>query len=59
MKQIKKLEPVLISIVKDSNLDILIKKIKNNLKNKFINNENILITRARHRQHLTSNVLTI
>jgi tRNA modification GTPase len=33
-------------------LDKLILKIKNNLKNKFISNEDILITRERHRQHL-------
>ena len=51
-EQIKKLEHVLISIIKDSNLDILINKIKNKLKNKFISSEDILITRERHRQHL-------
>ena len=51
-KQIKKLDHVLISIIKNSNLDILINKIKNKLKNKFISSEDILITRERHRQHL-------
>ena len=51
-EQIKKLEHVLISIIKNSNLDILINKIKNKLKNKFISTEDILITRERHRQHL-------
>ena len=51
-EQIKKLEHVLISIIKNSNLDILINKIKNKLKNKFIRTEDILITRERHRQHL-------
>ncbi len=50
--QIKKLDHVLISIIKNSNLDILIKKIINKLKNKFISSEDILITRERHRQHL-------
>ena len=50
--QIKKLEHVLISIIKNSNLDILINKIKDKLKNKFISSEDILITRERHRQHL-------
>jgi len=50
--QIKKLEHVLISITKNSNLDILINKIKNKLKNKFLNTEDIFITRERHRQHL-------
>ena len=51
-EQIKKLEHVVISIIKNSNLDILINKIKNKLKNRFIGNEDILITRERHRQHL-------
>tara|TARA_B100000315_G_C14543577_1_gene572121 strand:- start:399 stop:1730 length:1332 start_codon:yes stop_codon:yes gene_type:complete len=51
-EQIKKLEHVLISIIRNSNLDILINKIKNKLKNKFISSEDILITRERHRQHL-------
>ena len=51
-EQIKKMEHVLISIIKNSNLDILIDKIKNKLKKKFISNEDILITRERHRQHL-------
>ena len=51
-EQIKKLEHVLISIIKNSNLDILINKIINKLKNKFISSEDILITRERHRQHL-------
>ena len=51
-EQIKKLEHVLISIIKNSNLDILINKIKNKLKNKFISTDDILITRERHRQHL-------
>ena len=50
--QIKKLEHVVISIINNSNLDILINKIKNKLKNKFISTEDILITRERHRQRL-------
>ena len=50
--QIKKLDHVLRSIIKNSNLDILINKIKSKLKNKFISTEDILITRGRHRQHL-------
>ena len=50
--QIKKLEHVVISIINNSNLDILISKIKNKLKNKFISTEDILITRERHRQNL-------
>ena len=42
----------MISILNNSNLDILINKIKSKLKNKFISTEDILITRERHRQHL-------
>ena len=55
----KKLNPefrnydyVPISIKNDSNLDKLISKIKDKLENKFVNSEDILITRERHRQHL-------
>ena len=50
--EIKKLDHVLISIIKNTNLDILIKKIIKKLKDKFISSEDILITRERHRQHL-------
>jgi tRNA modification GTPase len=50
--EIKKLNHVLISIKKNLNIDELILKIKNNLKNKFITSDDILITRERHRQHL-------
>ena len=49
---IKKYEHILISIKNNHNIDGLILKIKNKLKNKFISSEDILITRARHRQHL-------
>ena len=50
--EIKKLNHVLISIKENFNIDELISKIKNNLKNKFITSDDILITRERHRQHL-------
>jgi tRNA modification GTPase len=50
--EIKKINHVLISIKEKKNIDQLILKIKNNLKNKFITNGDILITRQRHRQHL-------
>jgi tRNA modification GTPase len=50
--EIKKLNHVLISIKENLNVDELISKIKNNLKNKFITSDDILITRERHRQHL-------
>ena len=50
--KVKKLDHVLISLKENLNLDKLIAKIKNKLKTKFIVNEDILITRERHRQHL-------
>jgi tRNA modification GTPase len=50
--EIKKINHVLISTKDNKNIDQLILKIKNNLKNKFITSEDILITRERHRQHL-------
>ncbi len=50
--KIKKINHVLISIKENTNIEELILKIKNNLKNKFIMGEDILITRERHRQHL-------
>jgi tRNA modification GTPase len=51
-EQMKKLEPVLISIKNNANIDKLILKIKNKIKNKFIITEDILITRTRHRYNL-------
>ena len=50
--EIFKLNHVLISLKDNSNIDELIKKIKNHLRDKFITEEDILITRERHRQHL-------
>ena len=50
--EFKKLNHVSISIKENLNIDELILKIKNNLKNKFITSDDILITRERHRQHL-------
>jgi tRNA modification GTPase len=50
--KIKKLNHVLISIKENLNIDELIFKIKNILKNKFITTSDILITRERHRHHL-------
>ena len=50
--EISKFNHVLISLKDNSNIDKLIIKIKDNLKNKFISEEDILITRERHRQHL-------
>ena len=50
--EVTDLDHVLISLKKNLNLDKLISKIKDRLKTKFIINEDILITRERHRQHL-------
>ncbi|MDC3065633.1 tRNA uridine-5-carboxymethylaminomethyl(34) synthesis GTPase MnmE [Candidatus Pelagibacter sp.] len=50
--EVNKLDHVLISLKENKNLDKLISKIKNKLKIKFIVNDDILITRERHRQHL-------
>ena len=48
----KKYNPIYISLKNEKNLDQLIAAIKDKLKNQFINSEDILITRERHRQHL-------
>ena len=50
--ELKVFEHVLISVRNNFNIENLILKIKNKLKNKFITSEDILITRERHRQHL-------
>ncbi len=49
---ISKFNHVLISLKDNLNIDVLISKIKDQLKNKFLFEEDILITRERHRQHL-------
>jgi tRNA modification GTPase len=49
---LKNFDHVIISVKNSFNLEALISKIKNKLKNKFITSEDILITRARHREHL-------
>ena len=50
--EISKFDHVLISLKNNLNIDKLISKIKKSLKNKFITEEDVLITRERHRQHL-------
>ena len=50
--KIKNYEHVIISIKNNLNIEELILKIKNKLKNKFTTNDDILITRERHREHL-------
>ena len=49
---ISKFNHVLISLKENLNLDILISKIKDQLENKFISEEDILITRESIEQHL-------
>ncbi len=51
-KEFKSYDHILISIKNNLNLNELILKIKEKLKNKFITQEDILITRERHRQNL-------
>ena len=55
--EFKKINPIYISLKEEKNLDQLIFAIKEKLKNQFINSEDILITRERHRQHLEQCVL--
>ena len=50
--EVSRFNHVLISLKDNLNIDILISKIKKNLENKFVSEEDILITRERHRQHL-------
>jgi len=49
---VSKFDHVLISLKENLNIDKLISKIKNNLKNRLISEEDIFITRERHRQNL-------
>ena len=51
-EQIKKYKPIYLSLKKEKNLEDLIKAIKEKLKNKFLNPDQTLITRERHRQSL-------
>ncbi len=51
-QQIEKFNPIFLSIKNETNLDELINRIKDKLKNKFISSNETLITRERHRQSL-------
>ena len=51
-KELKNFNPIYISIKKEKNLSMLIKIIRDKLKNKFLSTDDTLITRERHRQHL-------
>jgi tRNA modification GTPase len=44
-----KAETILVSVKNNKNIDLLINKIKEKLKKKFVSNSNVLITRERHR----------
>ena len=46
------MDPIIISIRENKNVDKLIDEIKSKLKKQFLKNDNILITRSRHRHHL-------
>ena len=51
-QQIEKFNPIFLSIKNETNLDELINRIKDKLKNKFVSSNETLITRERHRQSL-------
>ncbi len=51
-QQIEKFNPIFLSIKNETNLDELIIRIKDKLKNKFVSSNETLITRERHRQSL-------
>ena len=51
-EEIKKLNPLYISVKKNINLDSLVTEIKKNLENKFISTTDIFITRSRHRENI-------
>ena len=53
-EEIKKLNPVYISVKKNINLDSLVAEIKKNLENKFISTTDIFITRSRHRENINN-----
>ncbi len=57
--EIKKHDPIYVSIKEEKNLDKLINSIKKNLKNKFISSEEIFITRERHRINLQQCFLSL
>ena len=52
--EFKKNDQILISVIKNKNIDELIKTIKDKLSKKFMKSNNILITRERHRAKLNA-----
>ena len=53
----RKFKPIYLSLKNEKNIEELIDAIKAKLKNQFLNSDDILITRERHRQHLEQCVL--
>ena len=51
-EQMKKIDHVIISVKNNTNLENLILKIKSKLRGRFVQTEEIIITRERHRQNL-------
>ena len=51
-EEIRKLNPIFISVKESKNIDLLINEIKKELKNKFISSNDIIITRSRHRDNI-------
>ena len=52
VQDFKNYNPIYISLKNEKNIDQLISAIKDRLKNQFINSNDILITRERHRENL-------
>jgi len=53
-KDIRKQNPIFISVKKNKNLDSLVKEVKKILENKFISTTDIFITRSRHRENINN-----
>jgi len=53
-EEIKKLNPLYISVKKNINLNSLVNEVKKNLANKFVTTTDIFITRSRHRENITN-----
>ena len=53
-QQIEKFNPIFLSIKNETNIDELINRIKDKLKNKFVSSNETFITRERHRQSLNA-----
>ena len=51
-EEIRKLNPITISVKENKNIDLLINEIKKKLESKFISSNDIIITRSRHRDSI-------